>query len=171
MTDADLKRIRERCDKATPGPWECYTENTYSGVESPKSKVVYRSSGHAHDNMLFIAAARTDVPALVDEVKSERHRAETWKRNCVNQIEDVEVSMKERDEARAEVERYRGCPTWDELNDYQAKTMAELLEARAEVERLQILLRAIRQELGSASVWRSVPLTKAWQIVKDALRE
>lgn len=67
----DLKAIRERCEKATPGPWmaQDYTgEPTgYAGINAPTSELFVITPGNftVEDDMSFIAHARTDLPALV----------------------------------------------------------------------------------------------------------
>lgn len=81
----DLDAIRERADAATPGPWWPWHRGQYVGWEiavgepdedgRPTARLpddMRTDIGRAEDAR-FIAAARTDVPALVDEV--ERLRA------------------------------------------------------------------------------------------------
>jgi hypothetical protein len=75
MSDLDLDAIRERAEKATPGPWESYSvpgrnrsAAGYAAVEVAETEVqVTRDAGGWYD-AYFIAHARTDVPALVAEV-------------------------------------------------------------------------------------------------------
>ena len=94
LSDERLAEIRERCDKATQGPWELEIKGadaaplvivwaryphreglhrhfiTYTEYgEKPDPDVLQRNS----DNYAFIAAARTDMPDLLAEV--ERLRA------------------------------------------------------------------------------------------------
>ena len=94
LSDERLAEIRERCDKATQGPWELEIKGadaaplvivwaryphreglhrhfiTYTEYgEKPDPDVFQRNS----DNYAFIAAARTDMPDLLAEV--ERLRA------------------------------------------------------------------------------------------------
>ena len=104
LSDERLAEIRERCDKATQGPWELEIKGadaaplvivwaryphreglhrhfiTYTEYgEKPDPDVLQRNS----DNYAFIAAARTDMPDLLAEV--ERLRAE-------NQALEAEVT-------------------------------------------------------------------------------
>ena len=88
LTDADLRAIRERADKATPGPW---VRN--AAVMANGGLLVYISqAGHHQENVAwvstvnsdrpgedaaFIAHARDDIPALLTEVS--RLRAEIEK--------------------------------------------------------------------------------------------
>ncbi len=68
MTDDELKQIRERLGKATPGPWErncnsVFTKDNFLiwiGGESSRFEI-----GDAE----FIAHARQDVGKLLDKVK------------------------------------------------------------------------------------------------------
>jgi hypothetical protein len=64
MTDQEIKEIRERCDKATPGPWECHDLGP-TLVEMPKSKPAQVYKWVDAD---FIAHARKDIPKLLGEV-------------------------------------------------------------------------------------------------------
>jgi hypothetical protein len=78
MTPEELAAIRQRCEKATPGPW-CVGKGVYSDlidtVGDPHRGLiasvddedcdVHREAAH---NRRFIAHARTDIPALLDEV-------------------------------------------------------------------------------------------------------
>jgi hypothetical protein len=95
----DTKSIRERAERATPGPWRCrsrpYGHDFVSVGRHPPSNtpVVYirwpdaELSEQDEHNGAFIAAARTDVPALCDEVDSLRAA--------------LAKAERERDEARA----------------------------------------------------------------------
>lgn len=74
----DLKAIKERCEKATPGPWKPeWTEGDTIRRLRPHSNVNLnagaawavgpdaRSGLKAKNDAAFIAHARTDLPALV----------------------------------------------------------------------------------------------------------
>lgn len=87
LTDEQLAAIRERADKATPGPWTSEHES-WAG---PNAVLSTTFNGHAvavcgeeaqpypaSVDAAFIAAARQDVPALLTEIerlKAERGRA------------------------------------------------------------------------------------------------
>ena len=77
LTDAELKAMRERCEKAAPGPWY------YSDIcgDQETAQVCYKHHGvkfsAAGDimpivNAAFIAHARADVPKLLEEVERLR---------------------------------------------------------------------------------------------------
>ena len=96
LTAAEIAAIRARCEAATPGPWKggvldksadpvkSYRENLSYGGENIHVVVVPRHplarDNHAvmaaiagngpdsHDNSDFIAAARSDIPVLLDHI-------------------------------------------------------------------------------------------------------
>jgi len=73
MTDKDLAAIRERCDAATQGPWQMNEEDqTVVETCTGKEFIVADFSMDGWDETLldaaFIAHARTDIPALLDEI-------------------------------------------------------------------------------------------------------
>ena len=91
MTEEQLNAIRERCEKATPGPWvkvpaspgtRLAVFNRY-GIEQPEDadgnseSICYATGWMIEDNAEFIAHARTDIPALVAEVERLRSLVET----------------------------------------------------------------------------------------------
>jgi hypothetical protein len=74
MTPLDIAAIRARADAATKEPW-AVVDDAGQGVVSlgdvplREMVVAMTSQGRVdHASMGFIAAARTDVPALCDEV-------------------------------------------------------------------------------------------------------
>ena len=76
MTDLDVMAIRARAEKATPGPWH---DNAFHGIVTSggdwnTSDSVSVADIIRRDDGTFIAAARTDVPALCDEVEECRAR-------------------------------------------------------------------------------------------------
>lgn len=81
LTPADLDTIEARADAATPGPWgDDYIVSSYSGSPIERPRIIANGRIVAHVMMSdsdvsdadFIAAARTDVPALVAEVRRLR---------------------------------------------------------------------------------------------------
>jgi len=79
MTDPreTLARIRKQADAALEGPWEARQESpTMSGsvwflrrAGVPGIRMSVTEFQHGMDNAEFIAAARTDVPALLDALE------------------------------------------------------------------------------------------------------
>jgi hypothetical protein len=97
MTEEELIEIEARCNAATPGPWEQvkksvriaglgdlpHAPNAYGGgiCNCLGAQRLYRDDQvdrPAVANAVFIAASRSDVPALVAEVR--RLRAELARR-------------------------------------------------------------------------------------------
>jgi hypothetical protein len=69
LTDDELAAIEARCEAATAGPWDCdeHTMLIYARDEGVVAVV-----DHHRANVSFIAAARSDVPALLAEVRRLR---------------------------------------------------------------------------------------------------
>jgi hypothetical protein len=93
LSEADLKAIEMRVDQATPSPWETFQGEDFHdpedydgmyprwrGVLAPgraiDPAIVERCGGEGYSDSIlnadFIAHARTDVPALVAEVRRLR---------------------------------------------------------------------------------------------------
>ena len=64
MTKEELAEIRERINKATPGPWEQNQSNV-----AVKGYTLFFTYMANRRDAVFIAHARQDVPALLDEVE------------------------------------------------------------------------------------------------------
>lgn len=77
MTNEELDEIEKRAAAATPGPWCCgYDEDSlYSGE-------AYVARFEHGDDQVFVAHARTDVPALVAEVRRLRGASERARENA-----------------------------------------------------------------------------------------
>lgn len=79
MTKDELQKARLLCEQATPGPWGVYQDTPFEPVEvnSPSRDIAsldtweHRPDGRESDAH-FIAASRTLVPALLDEVERLR---------------------------------------------------------------------------------------------------
>lgn len=78
----DLTPIKTRLATATPGPWSAYSAMCcpdMGGVRGPRGSVCAHQVGrYGHpmtmEDAEFVAAARTDVAALVAEVERLRSR-------------------------------------------------------------------------------------------------
>lgn len=79
ITDAEIKRLRELCEDATKGPWVQIDDDASS--TSPLSYL--RDANRMHvcyaegeitiqNNLPFIAASRTALPALLDALEEAR---------------------------------------------------------------------------------------------------
>ena len=71
MDIKEINDIKERCDKTTPGPWKSFIE----GRDHTSGSSFIRTSGDdielsgaTTNDQDFIAAARQDVPALIEEI-------------------------------------------------------------------------------------------------------
>lgn len=117
MTPDELRAIRERCEATTLGPWENHNVALFFNVGWVAHGPVALSRDAAEVDAAFIAHARAEVPRLLDEVERltrERDAARTelltlsaWHpHSAVGMLRLVEAE-KERDEARAEVERLK----------------------------------------------------------------
>lgn len=81
MTDRELQEIETRCEAATPGPWKGIRKTGYvyavdcvtakCGDSSDKVLVQFNGERWGNDAE-FIAHSRSDVPALIGEVKRLR---------------------------------------------------------------------------------------------------
>lgn len=71
MKDTEIKQIQERCERATKGPWISFVE----GRDHTSGCSFIRTAGDdieltgaSADDQDFIAHARQDIPALIEEV-------------------------------------------------------------------------------------------------------
>ena len=76
LTSEELKAIRERCEKATLGPWRWADDKLHAPQEVLMEALLcnwedaYVDVGKA--DAAFIATARSDIPALLDTVDELR---------------------------------------------------------------------------------------------------
>lgn len=82
MTPERLAEIRKRADAASPGPWTWILDGSISEIWDADDCVVADTDGHRSpdDDADFIAHAREDIPALLDEVERLTRAIESWKR-------------------------------------------------------------------------------------------
>lgn len=87
LSEEGLAAIERRAREATPGPWERLggggrASALVSTVDEsgPDLAEVFGPHEPPNANADFIAAARTDVPALVAEVRRLRKRDRNWQR-------------------------------------------------------------------------------------------
>lgn len=85
MTPDDIKRLRALCEQATqPGPWTVNVNDI--GKDGDGHCVVLDAHGmwvadcgNAPADAAFIAAARSALPALLDECEALRRQSESWR--------------------------------------------------------------------------------------------
>lgn len=76
LTNKELESIKERCEKATEGPWNYYHEDgvvTTSDPDACYAPEIVEEVGHGY-NGEFIAHAREDIPKLLAEINELRNR-------------------------------------------------------------------------------------------------
>ena len=72
MNNIEIKMIKERCDKATPGPWKSFVEGRdhLSGSDFIRTAGDdIELTGATIDDQDFIASCRQDIPLLIDEIE------------------------------------------------------------------------------------------------------
>lgn len=128
MTDIDLDAIEARANAATPGPpwgWAVSDDRRWVDVTARGHDRVIATT-YDDDLAAFIAHARTDVPALVAEIRRLRTlRVEieqgmggpasikVWRDNALR-FNGVDYSaLMERDDARAAIARVRALDPAD----------------------------------------------------------
>ncbi len=155
MSRVDLSAIRKRAEQATPGPWEAKYHHLWR-VVTPDNDVAYDCDVDVYsatnpdgtimrqaDNAEFIAASRTDVPALCDEVEALRTQVaeqgiEFGKIRVINEgliVGCMEVDrLRKRLDAAKELlrEEYRRCFEADVAHHDWAKRIGKFLEGEAE---------------------------------------
>jgi hypothetical protein len=120
MTPEREKELRELCEKATPGDW-----SMWQSPDGPTVKIVWRNKENLRcttffgpfreaDDARFVAAARTAIPELLDEIErltvdrdaaiSRAEKAASEQRQSDAKIDDV---CQQRDAAVAENARLR----------------------------------------------------------------
>jgi hypothetical protein len=83
MSKLDLDAIRQRAEAATPGPWYGFSSSwcVYNTPNSDGELIadVYEYGGYPPDaNTQFIAHAREDIPAMLDEIERLRALLQTY---------------------------------------------------------------------------------------------
>jgi hypothetical protein len=73
MTEQELRKIEQRAERATPGPWKTYRSDYFalSYVDGQHHVGSIASLNHVNDAK-FIAHAREDIPRLIAEVRRLR---------------------------------------------------------------------------------------------------
>ena len=71
MKDTEIKQIQERCERATKGPWISFVEGRDHTSGCSFIRTVGNDielTGASADDQDFIAHARQDIPALIEEI-------------------------------------------------------------------------------------------------------
>lgn len=128
----DIQAIRQRASRAEPGPWKV-ASNEWNlraapwrgavGIEADfdlavPSLLLWTTRGGAQqENAEFIAAARTDVPALCDELDAARQR-----------IAELKTALKGMTERYCDLIRSEDCGNWDPESEHTVKAARKALQ-------------------------------------------
>ena len=107
MTPMELAEIEARANAATPGPWEVgvlrrecdhpttnqFTEERSVFPPLGESGPVALAAEGEHENGAFIAHARTDVPALIAEVKRLRAENDVLRKSADAAVDGVRAML------------------------------------------------------------------------------
>ena len=143
MTSRQLQEIKARCDAATPGPW-CKDDGEALKVRAPHGGYVtilgnligHHGSGGREQpdtvsaNADFIAHARTDIPALIAEVRWLRGLVDAYKK--LSGCTDIFIFAAEY-VAEIKYECVAGHPVPEEMLDALAVAKNAMDFARADV--------------------------------------
>lgn len=114
---------KTRADAATPGPWEWDGRREENDPDMPGGVFVYHPQGSFladtaiclsdtyeddHLDLDFIAAARTDVPALADAVLTLVERVEFVKKIAIAREASIRDLVEELEAARARIAELEG---------------------------------------------------------------
>lgn len=111
-TPDQLAEWRRLADEATEGPWEAYSlpavppgQWQMVGVGQVDNEMGHRIEAMFDDDAAFIAAARTAVPVLLDEVERLREALATQEEAYANRLIEWGRAEAERDRLRAGLRR------------------------------------------------------------------
>lgn len=104
MTPEELAEIETRAEAATEGPWKTFcpygnSSRTQRVVTGPRGLVVFDDGNSTDTDARFIAHARTDIPALIAEVRRQADLldiAETALDNVAMQTGSLGADLDER---------------------------------------------------------------------------
>ena len=69
MTPKDRQEMRERCDAATEGPWDCTVDGDVNALRDRNTCDVRLGAMRTIADARFAASARTDLPACLDDLE------------------------------------------------------------------------------------------------------
>ncbi len=139
LTNDDLAAIRERAEKATPGPWHTVGHDAprlYAQGEGQAIGEFYqpRGYGNAAANAAFIAAARSDVPALlahIDALMADLKAANDRAFNAENDAQEARHWQQEGDRTDDWTQRVRDDhPSANHQNHRRYATAMKLIGNR-----------------------------------------
>ena len=120
FTPERIREARERCERATPGPWLTRGDallDDHIQIKHIENGVTFRiarvaSFDRTAENAAFIAHAREDLPAALAEIERRATHAATWKalarrlmRRYRSERRGHDLTRSDRKKHRAEIER------------------------------------------------------------------
>jgi len=87
-----LAEIRARVDAASPGPWEKYEKDLVRDAGDVYGLVSLTFADAREKNADFIAAARTDVPWLLDECERLRSTVALGIKEELERLRDLDAA-------------------------------------------------------------------------------
>jgi hypothetical protein len=143
MTSEELKRLKELCEEATPGPWHCkggLTEEEVGipggmwpellGVDQDGQEYLLGSldnSDRPQQDTDFIAEARTALPALIAEVEKLQGDIEVYRRNRIG-LKNENARLRAALKYYADPKIYEPLWIWSEANQVIERTQVNELE-------------------------------------------
>ena len=160
MTADELKAIRERCEKATAGPWKWWTSNSVIRLSSGDKDggVAWAQDGGKHGmpsivigeaDMAFTENARTDIPALLAELDLWRPLTSEEAEKALAEADAEPASEEEIDELVRRVTD----PATTVTNTEWAQMGAEIRRLRANVKLLHDATIVLRNGMGGHGHW------------------
>lgn len=167
LTDDDVRAIQQRAKQVTPGPWESnrwtITADASNAVDHMIGRVwrgpLEDDPWHFRD-AAFIAAARTDVPALCADLLDARVEIERLRKERVVKLETWREWLNRWWEESAKIDpSHSGHVPWEGLTQEEASRQGfeAALDACREIEALEEALRELVDGLKSCDVRSDVP--------------
>ena len=104
MTEQEIKEMRDRCEKATPGPWESGSWIIANEVAVAEI-VILDDDAETEGNSSFIANARADLPRALNEIERLTQDLNFFRKRWHDMVNEKEV-------ADLEIERLRAVLEW-----------------------------------------------------------
>jgi hypothetical protein len=111
MSELDVDAIRARADAATPGPWATDPSQCEVLINTPDYRTLVLLGDHdtrelhpqADADATFLAAAREDIPALLDEVERLRANWHQIEQMFADAARSVDESVRAEQRLRSEL--------------------------------------------------------------------
>lgn len=103
IPESDLEEMKSLTEAASSGPWVFDEEfcSVYTALGEPRLSIFVTTKKLPHcENLKFIAASRTIVPRLLEEVKSLKIQVTTWRENFKIQETTLSQTSLDRDSWR-----------------------------------------------------------------------